>query len=220
MTRPQPDGYLALPPDGKGAPVLVLHAWWGLNEALKKFCDRLAGEGFVVFAPDIYHGQVADTIEGAETLAHTLLRDAASRGKAGEEVTEAGSFLLERAGAQGAGLAIIGFSLGAFFALDASERDPDRVHSVVSFYGTRPGDYSDVKADYLGHFAEHDQFEPQAEVDSLEVALRTAGRPVTFHQYPGTGHWFFEPARKDAYDEAAAMLAWHRTLEFLKRKRT
>ena len=52
--------------------VLVLHAWWGLNDALRAFCDRLAGAGFVAFAPDLYHGAVADTIEGAEALGGAL----------------------------------------------------------------------------------------------------------------------------------------------------
>ena len=57
-----------------------------------------------------------------------------------------------------------------------------------------------------GHFAENDEFEPQSSVDQLEESLRRAGRQVTFYRYPGTGHWFFEPDRPDAYNEAAAKL--------------
>ncbi len=68
----QLNGYLAIPPAGKGSPVLVLHAWWGLNDTLKAFCTRLAESGFVAFAPDLYHGEVADTIAGAETLSSAL----------------------------------------------------------------------------------------------------------------------------------------------------
>jgi carboxymethylenebutenolidase len=86
-------------------------------------------------------------------------------------------------------------------------------------YGTRPGDYGGSKAEYLGHFAEMDEFEPQSEVDQLEEALRNAGRPATFHHYEGTGHWFFEPDRTVAFNQAAAALAWARTLAFLKRGR-
>ena len=59
-------GYLAMPERGKGPGVLVLHAWWGLNDTIKAFCTRLAEAGFVAFAPDLYHGEVADTIAGAE----------------------------------------------------------------------------------------------------------------------------------------------------------
>ena len=115
---------------------------------------------------------------------------------------------------------MIGFSLGAFFALELSVTEPEHVRSVVVFYGTRPGDYQGSRAAYLGHFAETDEFEPQSEVDNLEEALRGAGRPVSFFRYPGTGHWFFEPDRVDAFDQAAANLAWDRTLAFLRRSAT
>jgi carboxymethylenebutenolidase len=67
-------GYLALPERGDGPGVLVLHAWWGLNSTIRDICSRLAGAGFVAFAPDLYHGKVADTIAGAETLANALAR--------------------------------------------------------------------------------------------------------------------------------------------------
>ena len=65
-------GYLALPEHGDGPGVLVLHAWWGLNDTIKAFCTRLAEAGFVAFAPDLYHGKVADTIADAETLGQAL----------------------------------------------------------------------------------------------------------------------------------------------------
>lgn len=212
MPRSQPVGFLAVPHAGEGAGVLVLHAWWGLNEAAKSFCTRLAESGFTAFAPDLYHGRVADTIEGAEALAKAL--DGA---RAKREIDAAAASLEARAPGAGGGLAVVGFSLGAYFALDLSARDPERVRSVVVFYGTGPDDFSDSKADYLGHFAESDPFEPRASVDGLEAALRRAGRPVTIHHYPATGHWFFEPDRPDAFDPAAAALAWDRTLAFLRR---
>src|SRR5438445_2897026 len=72
MTHPQPQGFLAVPPTGKGPGVLVLHAWWGLNDTMKAFCARLAESGFVAFAPDLYHGKVADNIADAETLGKAL----------------------------------------------------------------------------------------------------------------------------------------------------
>ncbi|HJX27070.1 MAG TPA: dienelactone hydrolase family protein [Thermoanaerobaculia bacterium] len=207
-----PDGYLAAPPDGKGRPVLVLHAWWGLNDTTRDFCRRLADAGFVAFAPDLYHGKVADTIADAETLARAL-----DGKQARADIAEATRFLTERAGQADRGLAVVGFSLGAYYALDLSVTDPEHVRSVVVFYGTRDGDYSRSQAAYLGHFAETDEFEPQSGVDALEAALQRAGRPVSFHRYPGTGHWFFEPDREQAFNQEAASLAWDRTLAFLSR---
>jgi carboxymethylenebutenolidase len=208
MSPSQPDGFLAVPPAGKGRAVLVLHPWWGLNDTMRSVCSQLAAAGYPAFAPDLYHGKIAKTIAEAEALSSAL--DAR---QAKSDVREAADFLRTRVADPG--LAVIGFSLGAYFALDLSVTDPEHVRQVVIFYGTGPGDYSRSHAEYLGHFAETDQFEPQSSVDELEKSLRRAGRPVSFYTYAGTGHWFFEPDRHEAYNQAAATLAWERTLAFL-----
>ncbi len=212
MTYTQPDGYLAVPANGNGRSVLVLHAWWGLNETIKRFCTQLAEFGFTCFAPDLYHNRVTRNITDAETLSQSLFDDLA---QPRADLAEAVTFLHERTELKDDGLAVIGFSLGAFFALDLSVTHPELIRSVVVFYGTRPGDYANAQAAYLGHFAELDEFEPQSEVDSLQESLKQAGRPVTFHHYEDTGHWFFEPDREHAYNPSAAGLAWDRTLNFL-----
>ncbi len=211
MPHPQPQGFLAIPAMGKGQGLLVLHPWWGLNETMKALCGRLATEGFITFAPDLYRGKIAATIKDAEILSSEL-----NETQAKSDIADAVTFLSERADLSGPGLGVIGFSLGAYFALGLSLEDPDRVRAVVVFYGTRSADYSRSKAAYLGHFAQTDDYEPASNVSSLEDALRTAGRPVTFHTYVGTGHWFFEQDRSDAYNEAAAKLSWERTVAFLR----
>jgi len=213
MTDPQPQGYLALPPSGEGPGVLVLHAWWGLNDTMKMICRRLAESGFVAFAPDLYHGKVTDSIAGAEALARALNKNFQ---QAQAEIAVATRFLSGRGGQPERSLAVIGFSLGASYALDLAAADPEHIRSVVVFYGTSDDDYSSSRAAFLGHFAENDEFEPPAGVDALEASLKRAGRPVTFYRYPGTGHWFFEPDRTQAYNQAAADLAWERTLAFLR----
>ncbi len=213
MSNAQPDGYLAVSPRGKGSPVLVLHAWWGLNDTIKTFCTQLADSGFIAFAPDLYHGKIADTIADAKTLSDALFENA---DQAKTDIINATTFLSERADQADRSLAVIGFSLGAYIALDLSVTNPEHIRSVVIFYGTGPTDYSNSKAAYLGHFAETDEFEPKSNVDELEESLKRADRPVTFYRYPDTGHWFFEPDRSDAYNKEAANLAWDRTLAFLR----
>jgi carboxymethylenebutenolidase len=217
MPNSQPDGYLAVPPSGESPGVLVLHAWWGLNDTIKAFCTRLAESGFLAFAPDLYHGKVADNIADAETLGQSLDSNFL---QAKAEIADAVLFLDDRVGQAGQGLAVIGFSLGVYYALDLAAADPEHIRSVVIFYGTGDGDYSSSRAAYLGHFAENDEFEPQSNVDELEESLRRAGRPVTFYRYSGVGHWFFEPDVSQAYNQEAASLAWDRTLAFLKRSDT
>jgi len=211
MKHPQPRGFLAVPPTGTGPGVLVLHPWWGLNETIRAFCTRLAREGFVAFAPDLYHGKVAVTIEDAKSLVKTVDSE-----QARADIADAVGFLKDSASVSGQGLAVIGFSLGASYALDLSVADPDQIRAVVVFYGTSPGDYRPSRAEFLGHFAEADEFESDADVNALEDALRAAGRPVMFYRYNGTGHWFFESDREEAYNLDAATLAWERTLIFLK----
>ena len=210
MEASKPDGFLAISSTGIGPGVLVLHPWWGLNDTIKTVCSRLASSGFTAFAPDLYHGKIAETIPEAKALA-TALDDE----QAGTEVLRAAAFLLHRSEVSSSGLAVIGFSLGAFLALNLSSSDAEHIRKVVIFYGTGPDDFSRSKAEYLGHFADSDEFEPASSVDALEASLRRAGRPVSFYRYKDTGHWFFEPDRKDAFNEVAAKLAWERTMRFL-----
>ncbi len=210
MTQLQPPGFLAVPTTGTGRGVLVLHAWWGLNETIRNTCTRLSEAGYVAFAPDLYHGKLATTIPEAESLSNALDADQARM-----DIHAAVEFLSERAAPAALGLVVIGFSLGAYFALDLSVTDPARIRKVVVFYGSGPADFNASHAEYLGHFAANDPYEPDSNVSSLENSLRLAGRPFTFHRYPDTGHWFCEPDRVDAYHPAAAALAWQRTLSFL-----
>ncbi|MGH2453026.1 MAG: dienelactone hydrolase family protein [bacterium] len=215
MTSPQPPGFLALPADGTGPAVLVLHAWWGVNDTIKSVCERLAAEGFIAFAPDLFQGKVAVTREEAEALSSSAERDGGERVLA--DVATAADFVGGHDRTRGPGLGVIGFSYGVDYALRLSQDDPDRVRAVVIFYGAWPLEgYTRSKAVYLGHFAETDEFVKAAQVERLESALRAAGRPVTFYTYEGTGHWFFEPDRPDAYRRDAAELAWERTVAFLR----
>jgi len=204
-------GYLAIPDRGEGPGVLVLHAWWGLNDFFKNLCDRLAGEGFVAFAPDLYDGKVAASIDEAKQLLEQ--RDGSFMHHA---ATGAVDFLRGHAAVRGKGLGAIGFSMGgAWSILLASER-PDDIAAVVVFYGSEGADFSKARAAYLGHYAEVDEWEPLDGVRQMEADMRAAGREVTFHIYPGVGHWFFESNRPDVYNAEAAQLAWQRTLTFLR----
>jgi carboxymethylenebutenolidase len=209
-------GYLALPQQGGGPGVLLLHAWWGLNDFFRGMADRLAGEGFVVLAPDIYgDGSTASTIEEAEKLSGKLDSDQAiARVQAGLDR------LLQQPGTQGKRIGVIGFSMGAAYGIWLASLK-NEVAAVVLFYGAwnMNDNYGkSTEAAFLGHFAENDQYESEEEIRGLEDNLRSAGREVAFHTYQGTGHWFFENDRPDAYNETAARQAWDRTVEFLHRQ--
>jgi carboxymethylenebutenolidase len=210
-------GYLATPDAAAGPGVVVLHAWWGLTEPLRQVCDRLAEAGFVALAPDLYRGKTTDSVEEAEALGAALDRDVKRwRG----DILGARRYLHQHGAtipADGRGaFGFVAFSLGGSYALDMSIHLADEIAAVVTFYATYPGlDYRGAQAAYLCHFAEDDTFVSAEEVAELEQALQAAGRPATVYTYPGTRHWFFDANRPDAYNAAAAALAWERTIAFL-----
>jgi carboxymethylenebutenolidase len=207
----QAHGYLALPAAGSGPGVIVIQEWWGLTDHIVDITDRLAREGFVALAPDLYRGRTATTIAEAEALLDTLT---VAEGIA--ILTGAVAHLRSHPATRGDKIGVMGFSMGANWALNLSTRMTENLAAVVLFYGSEEADFSTARAAYLGHFAEEDEWEPDERVRDMELQMRAAGREVTFHRYPGTGHWFFEQNRPDAYDAAAASLAWERTLAFLR----
>src|SRR5687767_13875951 len=149
--------YLALPECGAGPGVLVLHAWWGLTSAFTDVCDRLAAAGYVALAPSLFPGgATAATIAEAEALLDAY--DAATVVEPAVQATV--EQLRGLPAVSGAQIGVIGFSLGAYWALHLSQVRPDDVSAVVTIYGTDDGDYRTARAAYLGHFAEHDDYEP------------------------------------------------------------
>ncbi len=204
-------GYLAVPKGGHGPGVLVCHAWWGLSEFFTSICDRLADEGFVALAADMYNGTVVDTIPDAEAAAGKLTSEHA------ESVAFAAlDTLLARPEVTGDRVATLGFSLGGSWAIHTSIERPEQVAASVTFYGAAEGDFTSSTASYMGHFAVGDEWEPEQWVRALETSITDAGRDATFHWYDGAAHWFMEDNRPDAYNPEAAALAWQRTISFLR----
>ena len=203
-------GYLVLPEGYASGPgVLVLHAWWGLTPFFKQVCDRLADEGFVALAPDLYEGRTADDPDEAKALLAETDMDAALR------LVKSSLFTLRSLPATPeAPVGVLGFSMGASWALYLASRVPHLVGATVVFYGSQNIDMAPATSPFLGHFAETDELVDKEELTLLEAELRLLDKDVTFHQYPETGHWFFE-SDLAAYDKTAATLAWDRTVAFL-----
>jgi carboxymethylenebutenolidase len=194
--------------------VLMFHAWWGLNAFFKETAIRLSQEGFAVLAPDYFHGQTATTIDEAKTL-----RSQMDRKRTYTLAKQALEYLIEQEMVFPKQVAVIGFSLGCGPALELARSRPDSVKAVVLFYGTGGGKFDSSRADFLGHFAEDDQWGAHAKkVESLQKRLLKSGGEVIFHTYPNTRHWFFESDRPESYNEVAAGIAWRRTILFLKQK--
>ena len=212
-------GYLAVPSSGSGAGVIVVQEWWGLNPQIKGVADKLAGEGFVTLAPDLYRGELAqhDEMDKAGQLMTNLPMDRAARDMSGA-VDE----LARRPEVKGEGIGAIGFCMGGGLVLVLGCLRPDRIKAVVPFYGVvgfddaNAPDWSKLEAAVQGHYAEKDDFFPAAKAEALEAGLRGLGKDATVHVYPGTGHAFAnESDALGTYDEKAAATAWDRALSFL-----
>jgi carboxymethylenebutenolidase len=202
----------AVPAQRAEAGVVVLHPWWGLNDDTRAYADRLAAAGIAAVAPDLYDGRVATTIEEADQFSSEMNEDAADA-----LALTAVDVLGETIADPSIRLAAIGFSMGGAWALWLPAQRPEIAASVV-YYGSMTGpSLTRARVPVLGHFAANDPYESEDGLVEFERTLRAAGREVELHRYPGTGHWFAEPSRDDAYAPAAADLAFDRTVEFLRR---
>jgi carboxymethylenebutenolidase len=189
------------------AGVLVLHPWWGLNDDVRAYAERLRGEGYQVATPDLYHGRVATTIDAAKALVGELDKDWK---RAMTEIQEEHTKL----SAQADRVALLAWSMGVWYSWGVAQARADRVQALVTYYGLGEVEAGKALPPILGHYAEDDEFESLADVRSTERKLVESGGVAQFHVYPGTKHWFDEPSRPE-FDKAASELAWQRTAAFL-----
>jgi carboxymethylenebutenolidase len=202
--------YLALPRGDTGPGVLVLHSWWGLTPFFKELCDRLADEGFVALAPDLFVGEQPATVDAAQRLlAEAPPNELAHLSRSSLRT------LIDLPGTTSERVGVLGFSMGGSLGLWLAARLPEEVAAATVFYAAQDIDFVDARCAFLGHFAEADDYVSPDDRVLLEADLGVLGFDPTFHDYPGTRHWFFEADRPE-FDEAAADLAWARTIEFLR----
>ncbi|MGB5346191.1 MAG: dienelactone hydrolase family protein [Woeseia sp.] len=192
--------------------VIMIHEWWGLNDGLRAMADRLAGEGYIVLAVDLFQSQVATTPEGARDL---MLKVVENPGFAEENLRQARDFLLNTARAPA--VASLGWCFGGGWSLNTALLFPDELAAAVIYYGQVTGDEDKLRplnVPVLGIFAAQDRGIPVASVRDFEGALERLRKNYSIHVFPGVGHAFANPSGNN-YDAAAAAEAWNMTLEFL-----
>jgi carboxymethylenebutenolidase len=201
------DAYLAPARPAPGPPVLLLHPWWGLNQAIRDLADRLAGDGFTVMAPDMFDGKVLTTKDDATANVRSLTEADGERIRAG--VLAALDQLIAHPDARGERAGIIGLSFGAMEGTEVAGERSD-IGALAMFYS---GIFEAPDGiPYLGHFAEDDEFDDSAPVPDFD---KTLSEGSAAHVYPGTKHWFIEADRPE-FDSDAAELAYSRTVAFLR----
>lgn len=210
-------GYLALPDGGSGPGIIVVQEWWGLDSGIKEMADRLAAEGFVALAPDLYHGELAGHTEmdKAGQLMSTMPPDRAARDMSG-----AVDYLAAHGATTGEGIGVMGFCMGGLLSFVLAALRPDRIKAAVPFYGFPTGDdqpdYSRIEAAIQGHMAENDDFFPPAAAGELEQRLRDLGKDVSLTVHPGSGHAFMAPHNAlGTQDEELYAKIWPTAMAFL-----
>jgi carboxymethylenebutenolidase len=199
--------YVAEPETTPRGRVLVVHDAYGLLPHVRFLCDELAAHGFVALAPDLLGRASTTSVADASRLLEQLSPERAER------VLAAAVRGFDSVGHDGGVDAVIGFSVGAEFGFGLAERR--RVRAMVSYYAL-PAD-RDARfriAPLLAHWAEHDEWDDDADPTAFVTDLRARGVDVESHVYPGTRHGFAN-ADIDAFDLDAAEQAWHRTVGFL-----
>ncbi|MCM2268709.1 MAG: dienelactone hydrolase family protein [Thermoanaerobaculia bacterium] len=217
---PSPAGYgtlrglLARPADaaGKLAGVLVVHENRGLNPHIEDVARRAALAGYLAFAPDAL--TPLGGYPGEEDAARALFGKLEAA-KTREDFVAACGWLAGHADCTGR-VGAVGFCWGGGMANYLATRLPE-LAAAVPFYGSAadPADAAKIRAPLQLHFAEHDA-RVNASWPPYEAALKAANVPYEAHHYPRTQHGFHNDTTP-RYDEAAAKLAWERTLEFFAR---
>jgi len=208
-------GYLAMPADAlEPLPgVIVIHEWWGLNDNIRAMTRRLAAEGFVALAVDLYGGAIATTPDDAERLmAGVMDAPDATLGN----LRQAYDYLDKYAFAPS--IATLGWCLGGTWSLRTALALPEQLDAMVMYYGqavTEPAQLERLNMPILGLFAELDESIPVRDARLFRTRLMELGKQSTVYIYSDVGHAFANPSGL-TYDAEAAEDAWARTIEFLR----
>ena len=208
--------FLARPKKKKKYPaVIVIHENKGLQPHIRDVNRRMAAEGFLSIAPDALSplgGTPADNVEEATKLIGQLDKE-----KTIKNLVAAVKYLKTHPQSTGK-VGCTGFCWGGAMTNNVAVNAPD-LDAAVPYYGSCPKseDVPKIKASLLAHYAGEDA-RINAGVEEFEKALKAAGKDYQLFTYPGAQHAFNNDSNKERYNEAAAKLAWKRTIAFFRDK--
>lgn len=193
-------GHLERPRVASAAGIVVLQEWWGLVPHIKDVAARLAKDGYLALAPDLYHGK--STVQAAEAQ---HLMEGLDWSLAVREITAAVTFLREQ-GCRKVG--VVGFCMGGALAVLAAANAG--VDAAVAFYGFPPDPAAVNKPSAPTQilFGANEGFFDVPAAQRWAKAQAEQGKATAVTVYPGAGHAFFNDTRPEAYHKKAAAEAW------------
>lgn len=203
--------YLSIPPGpGPHPGIVVIHEWWGLNDNIRHWADRLASAGWAALAVDLYSGTVATTPDQAMAAMKQV-----DETKAEQTITAAIDYLKTDPRIQAPRRAVIGWCFGGGYSLQAALAIP-QLDGAIIYYGeleTDPAKLKAIKARLLGIFGKQDKGIPPEQVAKFDAALTQAGVRHEIFEYDAE-HAFANPSNPK-YDEKSSADAWSHVLAFL-----
>ena len=201
-------------PKGKGPfpALIVVHEWWGLNDWVKEQADKLAEQGYVALAIDLYRGKVATTADVAHELMRGVPDDRSDR-----DLRAAFDYLKSLPDVKTDRIGAIGWCMGGGYAMDVALLEPTLAADVIN-YGSLPTETDDLKkinAPILGLFGGLDRGITPDDVNKFDAQMKGLGKKVEVHIYPDAGHAFENPNNTAGYKKDDTADAWKRTVAFL-----
>src|SRR5579862_3190258 len=201
-------------PAGKGPfpALIVIHEWWGLNGWVKDQASKLADQGYVALAIDLYRGKVATTPDEAHQIMRGVPEDRAKR-----DLHAAFDYLASQSNVKKDRIGAIGWCMGGGYALDVALQEPTLAADVINYghLATDPDAIKKINAPILGLFGAQDKGIPPEDVRKFGETLDKMGKKIDIKIYDDAGHAFENPDNKAGYREADAADAWRRTTDFL-----
>jgi carboxymethylenebutenolidase len=205
-------GFLALPSNvRRHRAIIVIHEWWGLNEWVKEQAEKLATNGYVTLAVDLYRGKVATDRSEARKLKRGLRQEQAIG-----DLRAAFNYLVGRPDVDPKHIGSLGWSMGGGLAVQFAIHEP-RLAACVVNYGPVPTNAADIRQidiPVLGIFGALDRVIPLDKVRAFEKCMKAAGKRVDIEVYDSAGHSFENPSSRRGYRPKAAADAWSKTLKF------
>ena len=216
------DAYVAQPKDGGSYPgVVVIQEAFGVNDHIKKVTDRLAGEGYVAIAPDIFHREAERLIPYSDMSKAIATLQRVQDPKAMEDVGAAIAHLKSQKNVKSGSIGVVGFCMGGRLTYLTAAHHANDVKAAVPYYGggipmgnpsplARTGE---IKCPMYLFFGGKDQLIPLAQVDQIKGELTNKKVAFQMNVYPDAGHGFNCDDR-GSYHEASAKDAWEKTKAF------
>ena len=201
-------------PQGKGPfpAIVVIHEWWGLNDWVKEEASKLADQGYMALAIDLYRGKVATTPDEAHEIMRGVPQDRATR-----DLLAATGYLRAQKNVDPKRVGSIGWCMGGGYSLDLALNDPKLKAAVINYghLATEEASLKKIDAAILGIFGGQDRGIPVVDVNKFESQLKATGKTAEIHIFPDAGHGFENPNNKQGYRADDAAQAWKLTVDFL-----